>query len=245
VYGKADGYNTAIYSDDHGRTWQARAPFPVNGTGEGAVVERSDGVIYYSSRKHFFHEQEERTAQRLHAWSRDGGETWTGPAYHLDLPDGPRYRGEDRKAACYNGHFGMAGGLARLPLPDRDILLCSNVDQPGYTRHRMTVWASFDGGVTWPAKRLVDEDTAAYSSLAAGRPDTPSEGWVYLLFERWQDRKGTIGPDSRGRLVRFNLAWVLGGEVAGHSTRVQAAARSPISAPPDSNIDPERTSCGT
>lgn len=209
VYGQADGYNTAIYSDDHGKTWHASAPFPVSGTGEGAVVERSDGIIYYSSRKHFFADDETRTAQRLHAWSRDGGETWIEPAFHKHLPDGPRHRGEERKAACYNGHFGMAGGLTRLDLPERDILLYSNDDQPEHTRHRMTVWASFDGGVTWPVKRLIDEGAAAYSSLAAGRPGTPSEGWIYLIFERWPDNEEKPGPDNLGQFVRFNLAWLL------------------------------------
>jgi sialidase-1 len=223
VYGQADGYNTAVYSDDHGQTWHASAPFPVCGTGEGAVVERSDGVIYYSSRKHFFADGEHRHARRLHAWSRDGGATWTGPAYHKNLPDGPRHRGEERKAACYNGHFGMAGGLTRLPLPDRDILLYSNDDQPEHTRHRMTVWASFDGGATWPVKRLVDDGTAAYSSLAAGRPGTPSQGWTYLLFERWQDRKGTIGPASLAHFARFNLAWLLEGTPTGDGSPLEFA----------------------
>ncbi|MFO7870357.1 MAG: sialidase family protein [Kiritimatiellia bacterium] len=215
VYGKADGYNAAVYSGDHGRTWHASAPFPVNGTGEGAIVERTDGVLYYSSRKHFFTGDEKRTACRLFAWSRDGGETWVDPAYHRNLPDGPRYRGEERKAACYNGHFGMAGGLKRLELPGRDVLIYSNADQEGHTRHLMTVWASFDGGVSWPVKRLFDEGPAAYSSLAAGWPGTPSEGWIFLLFERWQNRKGTIGPAGLGHFVRFNLAWLLEGESTG------------------------------
>jgi sialidase-1 len=31
------------------------------------------------------------------------------------------------------------------------------------------VWASFDGGKTWPVKRLVDEGSFAYSSLVTGR----------------------------------------------------------------------------
>ncbi|MFW6132901.1 MAG: sialidase family protein [Planctomycetota bacterium] len=215
VYGKADGYNTAVYSDDHGRTWQAGAPFPVFGTGEGAIAERRDGTLYYSSRKHYFEEDEPRRAERLHAVSRDGGHTWVEPAYHKNLPDGPRYRGAEKRAACWNGHFGMAGGLTRLPVPDRDIFIYSNADQPEHTRHRMTLWASFDGGRTWPVKRRVDEGPGAYSSLTAGRPGTPGAGWIYLLFERWLDRPGRIGPDSAGRFVRCNLSWILGGEPTG------------------------------
>ncbi|UCE47957.1 MAG: exo-alpha-sialidase [Phycisphaerales bacterium] len=36
------------------------------------------------------------------------------------------------------------------------------------------VWASFDGGKTWPLKRLVCEGSFVYSSFAAGRPTTES-----------------------------------------------------------------------
>ena len=212
--GRRDGYNTAIFSDDHGRTWQPSKPFPIPGTGEGCIEQRRDGRLYYSSRKHSFADDETRTPMRLHAWSDDGGETWIEPAYHQALPDGPRYRGEERRASCWNGHFGMAGGLTRLRRDDQDIFIYSNTDQPEHTRHRMTVWASFDGGRTWPIKRLIDEGPAAYSSLTAGRPDTPSDGWVYLLIERWGDQAGAIGPEGCGEMVRFNLAWLAEGESA-------------------------------
>jgi sialidase-1 len=80
----------------------------------------------------------------------------------------------------------------------------SNIESPK-GRHSGTVWASFDGGTTWPVKRLVEKGSFAYSSLAAGRPGTPSEGWIYLLHE------GSGG----GRIARFNLAWLLQGEPTG------------------------------
>jgi sialidase-1 len=74
----------------------------------------------------------------------------------------------------------------------------------------MTVWASFDGAKTWPVKRLICAGPSAYSSLAAGRPDTPSEGQVYLLFEGAEaHRYGGI------QVARFNLAWLLDGEPTG------------------------------
>jgi len=214
VYGHADGCNTAVYSDDHGKTWHPSAPFPIFGTGEGAVIELTDGSVYYNSRRHYFNEDETLTWQRLGAWSRDAGETWSEAVCHKNLPDGPRHRSREKRAACYNGHFGMAGGLTRLPLADRDVLIYSNVDQPEHTRHRMCVWASFDGGQTWPIKRLIDESPAAYSSLTAGRPGTPSEGWIYLLYEQWGHNPDSAN-DSRGPLVRFNLAWLLQGEPTG------------------------------
>jgi hypothetical protein len=47
--------------------------------------------------------------------------------------------------------------------------------------------------------------------LAAGRPDTISEGLIYLLFEG--------GPDGRYsamQVARFNLSWILEGERTGN-----------------------------
>ena len=74
------------------------------------------------------------------------------------------------RGANYNGHFGMAAGLARLPVAGCDILLYSNADHDGHERVRLTVWGSLDGGATWPLTRLVDGGPSAYSSRAAGRP---------------------------------------------------------------------------
>jgi sialidase-1 len=202
VYIPMGGYNTAIFSDDHGKTWQNSEPFPLDGTGEGAVVERTDGRIYYSSRKHVFGENEPYRNERLYGWSDDGGETWSDLEFSASLPDGPQYRGDERRESCYNGHFGMAGGLTRLPVADKDILIYSNADEKEHARVRMTVWASFDGGQTWPVKRLVFEGPSAYSSLNAGRPDTSGEGWIYLQFE---ERQGG------GQMARFNLPWLLDG----------------------------------
>jgi len=62
-------YNTSMYSDDGGETWQVSAPFPVFGTGEGTLAELSDGRIYYNSREHM------TEGNRYIAWSDDGGET--------------------------------------------------------------------------------------------------------------------------------------------------------------------------
>ena len=95
------------------------------------------------------------------------------------------------------------GGLLRLPIKGRDILLYSNCDSPG-GRRRGTVWASFDGGKTWPLKRLVQEGGFAYSSLSAGRPKTKSEGWIYLNFE-----------SGGSKVARFNLSWLLKGKKTG------------------------------
>ena len=186
-------YTTAIYSDDDGKTWQPSIPFAEMGTGEAAIAELSDGRLYYNSRCHW-HETKPPKRRRC-AWSADGGETWTDWQIVESLPDGPQ-----------NNPGGCMGGLARLPIQGKDILLYSNCDSPD-NRNLGTVWVSFDGGETWPLKRLVYEGQFAYSSLSAGRPETKSEGWIYLDFEG--------GPEGGSTVARFNLSWLLKGEKTG------------------------------
>jgi len=84
----------------------------------------------------------------------------------------------------------------------RDVLLFSTPDNPGSTRVRMTVWASFDGAKTWPVKRVVYEGPSAYSSLAAGQ-----DGTIYLLFER-----GKKKLYENVAVARFNLEWLTKGQ---------------------------------
>jgi sialidase-1 len=190
-------YTTAIYSDDGGRTWHTSDPFPENGTGEATVAELSDGRIYYNSRVHW--QERPNNTRRRCAWSYDGGRTWKDWQVVEILPDGHQHRS-----------YGCMGGLVRLPVAGEDILIFSNIDTPNPKRERSTVWASVDGGKTWPFKRLVYEGASAYSSLTAGRPDTPSEGWIYLHFEG--------GPQGGSQVARFSLSWLLTGEETGDGT---------------------------
>lgn len=188
-------YTNAVYSDDGGKNWQTSEPFPENGTGEATVAELSDGRIYYNSRVHW--QDRPKNTRRRSAWSEDGGQTWKNWQIVNILPDGHQHRS-----------YGCMGGLVRLPVERQDILIFSNIDTPNAKRERSTVWASLDGGKTWPAKRLVYEGASAYSSLTAGRPGTPSEGWIYLHFEG--------GPSGGSQVARFNLPWLLAGETTGN-----------------------------
>jgi sialidase-1 len=184
-------YTTAIYSDDGGVTWQTSKPFSEFGTGEAAIVELADGSLYYNSRRHWA-PSGKNPLRRWTATSHDGGTSWT-PAKICDvLPDGPQ-----------DTNYGCMAGLVRLPIKGQNLLVYSNCDSDS-GRHHGTVWLSLDGGVTWPLKRLVDADRFAYSSLAAGQPDTVSAGWIYLLYE-----------GDGGQLARFNLDWLLQGELTG------------------------------
>lgn len=190
-------YTNAIYSDDGGRTWNTSDPFPENGTGEATIAELSDGRLYYNSRVHW--RERPKNTRRRSAISHDDGQTWKDWQIVDVLPDGHQHRS-----------YGCMGGLVRLPIAGKDILIFSNIDTPNAKRERGTVWASFNGGQTWPVKRLLYEGPSAYSSLTAGRPGTPSEGSIYLHFEG--------GPKAGSQVARFNLSWLLNGEPTGDGT---------------------------
>ncbi|MCU0873574.1 MAG: glycoside hydrolase [Pirellulaceae bacterium] len=194
-------YSTAVYSDDGGKNWQTSHPFPVLGTGEAALAELSNGSILYNSREHM------SRGNRFMAWSHDGGALWLDAYRSPELPDGPR-------ASSY----GCMGGMIRLPVEGLDVLLYSNLDTDAgrmpervgasitKEREKITVWASFNGGQTWPVKRLIFDGPSGYSNLAAGRAGTPSAGSIYLVFEG--------GPDGRRSGIQvavFNLSWLLNG----------------------------------
>jgi len=189
-------YNTAIYSDDGGKTWQTSAPVQ-SGTGEGTLAELSSGAVYYNSRSHMSVDHRRRIA-----WSHDGGAMFVDwrVAEHLFEVGEPFYFKYGTKPS-----YGCNAGLVRLP-PEvtrgKDVLLFSTPDDPGGSRIRMTVWASFDAGETWPVKRLVYEGLSAYSSLAAGR-----DGGIYLLFERGEEKLY-----ESIAVARFNLEWLAQGQ---------------------------------
>lgn len=194
-------YSTALYSDDGGAVWQTSKPFPVLGTGEAALAELSDGSILYNSREHM------TRGNRFFARSHDGGDLWLFDCRSPELPDGAR-----------GTSYGLMGGMIRLPVPGLDILLYSSADtaagvmpnQVGASivtgREKITIWTSFDGGRTWPVKRLVSDGPSAYSSLGLGRTGTPSQGKIFLLCEA--DPKG---PHEAVQVFSCNLSWLLQG----------------------------------
>lgn len=189
-------YNTSMYSDDNGKTWQVSDAI-MTGTGEGAVAELSDGRVYYNSRSHMSVDHKRRIA-----WSFDGGNRYVDWSVSDELYEigEPFYFKYGSKPS-----YGCKAGLVRLPdgiVDADDVLLYSMPDWKGGWRYQMTVWASFNGASTWPVKRLIDADFSAYSSLAVGK-----DGTIYLLYE---------GGDKKLcdeiNIAVFNLQWLLDGE---------------------------------
>jgi sialidase-1 len=195
-------YATSIYSDDGGSSWVTSIPFPIMGAADGAIAELTYGGLLFSAREQI------TRGNRYLATSPNNGVNWIAADRNADIPDGPR-----------GSSFGLMGGLIRLPIDGYDVLLYSNVDTDSGSmpaefagdstdgRERITVWASFDGGQTWPIQRVVYDGPSGISNLAAGRAGTATEGEVFLLFEGGPD-----GSDSAVHLATFNLSWLLGGE---------------------------------
>ena len=136
----------AIYSDDHGQTWQAGAPIQPGGD-ECQVVESEDGRLMMNMRM-----ENRSEGYRALARSEDGGETWSDPAYDENLP-----------CPVCQASF----------IRDGSRLLFSNPVPPGPAtyergdRVNMTQRASEDEGGSWPVSRLLHEGPSAYSCLCA------------------------------------------------------------------------------
>lgn len=129
----------AIYSDNGGKTWKAsKMPATLDGD-ESKVVELPNGDVLMSIRARF-------GKTRKFAISKDKGETWKELTDYNDLQD-VRCNG-DIIPVKYNG---------------RDVLLQSLPAGPG--RSNVTIYASYDGGKTWPRKCEVVRAPSAYSSM--------------------------------------------------------------------------------
>jgi len=171
------GFNNALYSDDHGQTWTSSEPVQA-GTGEGTLVELSDGTILFNSRA-YYHDQ-----KRYLATSRDGGASFSD--FHTD-----DFLLEEKVCGCNACMIRIEREQLKnaqlLPEGIRSILLFSNPRSE--RRMSMTVCISLDEGKTWRAAKTIRESHAAYSSMAYSQ----REGLIYLLYEL-----GDRGPHDLG-----------------------------------------------
>ena len=149
-----------IYSKDHGESWHISQPARSNTT-EAQVAEIKPGVLMLNMR-------DNRGGSRAVATTQDWGATWQ---------EHPSSREALIEPVC------MAS-LLHVPASEnilgRDLLLFSNPNSTQH-RHRITLKASLDGGLTWPAESqlLLDEGTSwGYSCLSMIDRET-----VGILYE--------------------------------------------------------------
>lgn len=192
IYGNFDGFNNAIYSDDL-INWSVSENFPINGTGEGALVELDDGVILYSSRRHWFPSEESLSPYRLFAKSNDCGKSWHDPFEADGMYDGPRYRSiKNGKGPTHQNHFGLMGSMTKLKSNSSSILLHSSTfnERASWLRKGLVLYISFDNGITWEMSKTIHKGPAAYSSILISKNhENIFKSDVYILFEGGYDKE--------------------------------------------------------
>ena len=63
--------------------------------------------------------------------------------------------------------------------------------------------------IAWKHKlNHIDQGKFKYSSLAVGRRNTPSEGFIYLLYEFGDFENNYAGA----KIAKFNMSWLLHGK---------------------------------
>ena len=186
-------YNNAIYSDDHGFSWQATQCVQV-GTGEGTLIERGDGSILYNSRAYFC------DGKRYLAVSHDGGASY-GEFSTDDFLTEPPHTGCN--ASFLRVELEDIKDKASLPPDAQDVTVFCNPRSE--TRRRMTACVSFDSGENFREAKIIFDGPSAYSSLDYDR----NTGHFFLLYEKGDDAKGT-SPYTEGLCVaEFDLEWLL------------------------------------
>jgi len=169
-------YSHAMYSDDHGKTWQV-GDVTEDGTNECQVIERIDGSLLLNMRRSRLNGFPKC---RAIATSADDGATWSPLSYDETLIS----------SRCQ-------GSMIRYRPPDalgEPLVLFSN---PAHATERvaMTVRLSEDDGQSWPASRVVFPGPSAYSCLTV----LPG-GDVGCLFEGGQEQ-----AYEKIMLARFSL----------------------------------------
>ena len=180
----ADGTVQAVsvYSDDHGKTWQAGTP---TGTGmdENKVVELSDGSLMLNSRA------SDGSGFRKVARSTDGGQTWSEPASDKNLPD-----------SVDNAQIIRAFPNAAPSDPRAKVLLLSHSPNPKpWSRDRGTISMSCDDGASWATGKVFHEPFVGYTTIAV-----QSDGSIGLLSEDASDGASYGGIWYRN----FTMSWV-------------------------------------
>jgi len=190
AYGKAGDHAPSaagtIYSDDHGKTWQAgELCLPNAGDfgnpNETMVTELSNGRVMLVSRS------VSKANRKIVTTSPNGATDWTTPVFHDQLWE----------PVC------MASIIAHSSKPGT--LIYSNphtlkLDKDGKEvpagrgkRENLCIKLSHDDGKNWSINKVLDPGKAAYSDLAV-LPD----GTVLCLYE----------ADTSIVCARFNLEWI-------------------------------------
>ena len=178
------GYGIKVLaSDDRGAHWRVLAQLGTEyHLTESRIAQLDDGSLYMNART----DRPDICHLRVRVRSADRGETWSEP--EPDRGFGAGYR-SDAGLACQDGAVVLSKG-----------------SHPA-ERKRMAVSLSLDGGRSWAARRVVTEEAAYYSDLAA--LGSGLLGLIYLKgrLNRWRGHAGAF--------ARFDMDWIRGGRTHG------------------------------
>ena len=175
--------NYAVYSDDHGATWQVSENAACANGDEAKVVELSNGDILMSIKNR-------NKGSRLMAKSTDGGKTWTTAELNPNIPD-PACNGD---LVSYT-HGGVHYLLHSLPASNS-------------TRENVTIYLSSDDGGKWEIKRQVYEGYSAYSTL-----QVLNDGTIGIIVEEGKWDSNLPGEDGFDlAYYNVTLDWLLDGK---------------------------------
>ncbi|MDA1046634.1 MAG: sialidase family protein [Verrucomicrobia bacterium] len=160
----------AIYSDDHGKTWQLGGIAPKAMVNECEVVELLNGRLLLNMRNY-----DQSIRARQVCFSEDGGLTWQDQRHDKTLIE----------PTCQ-------ASIRRLRWPAKEspgVILFSN---PGSTnkRDKLTIRASYDDGATWKHSRVLYPGGSAYSCLAVLKNQEignlyEKDGYKRIVFVRF------------------------------------------------------------
>ena len=184
---------TTLFSDDHGTTWKhgdilLAGDEEMKNPSETDIVQLADGSVQLNMRSASEHHR------RILSTSADGATHWSKPIYDEALFEPVCNAGLVRYAP-------RKGSQTALLFSNPDTASSPPV-KSHYPRRRLTVRASFDEGKTWPASRLIDAGSSAYSDLAV-LPD----GTILCLYESGAI-DGRESDPAHITLARFKMDWV-------------------------------------
>ncbi|TDU43079.1 sialidase-1 [Gelidibacter sediminis] len=148
--------NRAVYSDDHGETWEIGTNAPDGG--EYQIAESPNNVLRYNLRA--------GKGKRTVSTSQDGGVSWTNSHIDFRLQSSVDYGGCQGSMLGLDNilfYVGPAGGLGGANNEDRQNLF---------------IYRSLNGGVTWENDYLLHEKSAGYSCITQ-----LADGRLAIVFE--------------------------------------------------------------
>jgi hypothetical protein len=157
--------NFMIYSDDVGLTWNYKSSQASAIGDEAKIMELDNGNLIMNIRN--------KTPNcRKIVVSEDGGDTWGAPFFQHELIDPAVNADFIRYTSVLDGY-------------DKSRLLFSTASHPT-TRKNLTLFMSYDEGVTWPVSKVIYEGLSGYSSLTILNDGTIGCAYENGEFEEYQ-----------------------------------------------------------